>query len=117
MPFHGAPAQHFPFLLILLHYSGDPVAALPTLLKLTTVAAAAVSAATGLAPAAGELPVEVPLGREFVFQSIFACPVSKEQVGWWSRAGISGRSPFFLVERCEGRYFPSSPSFLSVPLF
>ena len=32
-----------------------------------------------LAEQNNELPVEVPLGKEFVFNSIFACPVSKEQ--------------------------------------
>ena len=26
-----------------------------------------------------QLPVEIPLGNEFVFHSIFACPVSREQ--------------------------------------
>ena len=34
-----------------------------------------------LAGAAEQLPVEIPLGREFVFHSIFACPVSRDQVG------------------------------------
>ncbi len=33
-----------------------------------------------LAGAAEQLPVEIPLGREFVFHSIFACPVSRDQV-------------------------------------
>lgn len=28
-----------------------------------------------------QLPVDIPLGREFIFNSIFACPVSREQVG------------------------------------
>ena len=35
-----------------------------------------------LAGAAEQLPVEIPLGQEFVFHSIFACPVSRDQVGW-----------------------------------
>jgi hypothetical protein len=40
------------------------------------------AAAPGLAEAAAEqLPVEIPLGREFVFHSVFACPVSRDQVG------------------------------------
>ena len=85
-------------------------AALPTLLKLASVKA--VQPAVGLAGGGGggggngggsgagaaaagagagepgeeeQLPVEIPLGREFVFHSIFACPVSREQVrrlGW-----------------------------------
>ena len=37
--------------------------------------------AADLAGAAEQLPVELPLGREFVFHSIFACPVSRDQVG------------------------------------
>jgi E3 ubiquitin-protein transferase RMND5 len=55
-------------------------AALPTLLKLASVVAKTQPAAE-LAHQADELPVEVPLGREFVFHSIFACPVSREQSG------------------------------------
>ncbi|GAB4815761.1 hypothetical protein N2152v2_002807 [Parachlorella kessleri] len=64
-------------------------AALPTLLKLASVVALAAPTAAELAAggagAGGEgeeapsLPVEIPLGREFVFHSIFACPVSREQ--------------------------------------
>ena len=52
-------------------------AALPTLLKLASLAAVQPLAEQ----LAGEqLPVEIPLGREFCFQSIFACPVSRDQV-------------------------------------
>ena len=45
-----------------------------------------------LAGAAEQLPVEIPLGREFVFHSIFACPVIREQVRPGGRAarGLSG---------------------------
>ncbi|KAL4442413.1 hypothetical protein ABPG77_004997 [Micractinium sp. CCAP 211/92] len=53
-------------------------AALPTLLKLATVISADQSVAD-LAGAAEQLPLEVPLGQEFVFHSIFACPVSRDQ--------------------------------------
>lgn len=50
-------------------------AALPTLLKM-----AAVMAAQGQDFRTGEqLPMELELGREFVFHSVFACPVSREQ--------------------------------------
>lgn len=51
-------------------------AALPTLLKLASVVSAA-----PVADLAGrdQLPVEIPLGKEFIFHSIFACPVSREQ--------------------------------------
>ena len=51
-------------------------AALPTLLKLANVSS---SISADLGGDSNQLPVEVPLGREFVFHSIFACPVSKEQ--------------------------------------
>lgn len=56
-------------------------AALPTLLKLASVVSKTQSQSTTelMAGAHQELPVEVPLGREFVFHSIFACPVSREQ--------------------------------------
>lgn len=51
-------------------------AALPTLLKLASLAAVQPLAEQ----LAGEqLPVEIPLGREFCFQSVFACPVSRDQ--------------------------------------
>lgn len=53
-------------------------AALPTLLKLASVVSKTQPAAD-LAEQSNELPVEVPLGQEFVFHSIFACPVSREQ--------------------------------------
>ena len=53
-------------------------AALPTLLKLASVVAKT-QPTSDLAGQGDELPVEVPLGREFVFHSIFACPVSREQ--------------------------------------
>lgn len=60
-------------------------AALPTLLKLASVRAvqpaAGLTAAGGAPGEEGQLPLEIPLGREFVFHSIFACPVSREQVG------------------------------------
>lgn len=71
-------------------------AALPTLLKLATVKAVHPGVGVGAGgrasdPAHSEggkeeeeglnqLPVEIPLGPEFVFHSIFACPVSREQV-------------------------------------
>lgn len=90
-------------------------AALPTLLKLASVKAVhpAVGLASGGASGGGgggvgpggsrgngsgngaaaeepeQLPVEIPLGREFVFHSIFACPVSREQVRR-VRAGLGG---------------------------
>ena len=53
-------------------------AALPTLLKLASVVSKT-QPAVDLAEQSNELPVEVPLGQEFVFHSIFACPVSREQ--------------------------------------
>lgn len=62
----------------LLVIAAAGAAALPTLLKLATVASN-VQPAAELAGSSEELPVEVPLGREFVFHSIFACPVSREQ--------------------------------------
>jgi E3 ubiquitin-protein transferase RMND5 len=49
--------------------------ALPTLLKLATVMAGQSQDWNS----SGQLPVELELGREFVFHSIFACPVSREQ--------------------------------------
>ena len=48
-----------------------------------------------LAGAAEQLPVEIPLGREFVFHSIIACPVSRDQV----RGSGSGRAQML---RCAG---------------
>jgi hypothetical protein len=57
-------------------------AALPTLLKLASVVSQAhqeLASHGGAEGQARQLPVEVPLGREFVFHSIFACPVSREQ--------------------------------------
>lgn len=42
-----------------------------------------------LAGAAEQLPLEVPLGQEFVFHSIFACPVSRDQVGG-REGGVGG---------------------------
>jgi len=53
-------------------------AALPTLLKLASVASKT-QPAVDLAEQNNELPVEMPLGKEFVFNSVFACPVSREQ--------------------------------------
>jgi hypothetical protein len=53
-------------------------AALPTLLKFASVASKS-QPAVDLAEQNNELPVEVPLGKEFVFNSVFACPVSREQ--------------------------------------
>ena len=35
-----------------------------------------------------QLPVEIELGKEFVFHSVFACPVSRDQV----------MSPFHVLE-------------------
>ena len=51
--------------------------ALPTLLKLATVMAAQGQDLSRL----DQLPVDLELGREFVFHSIFACPVSRDQSG------------------------------------
>eukprot|EP00890_Picochlorum_soloecismus_P006633 jgi/Picsp_1/795/NSC_04284-R1_protein len=53
-------------------------AVLPTLLKYAEVAAKTKSA-TQLTPDLKELPVELPLPDEFVYHSIFVCPVSKER--------------------------------------
>lgn len=68
--------------------------ALPTLLKMATLITGKVgccccfqscqhalqaSLCQGMGTDADELPVELELGREFVFHSIFACPVSREQ--------------------------------------
>ena len=53
-----------------------------------------------LAGAAEQLPVELPLGREFVFHSIFACPVSRDQVG--ASAGCS-RNGFVCLGGRAGR--------------
>lgn len=50
--------------------------ALPTLLKLADIL---VTQGQELSMEEGCLPVEVDLGPEFVFHSIFACPVSKHQ--------------------------------------
>lgn len=52
-------------------------AALPTLLKLATVISD--QPVADLAGAAEQLPVEIPLGQEFIFHSVFACPVSRDQ--------------------------------------
>jgi hypothetical protein len=52
-------------------------ASLPTLAKLAAIFAKT-QPASELA-GEGQLPMEVPLGPEFVFHSIFACPVSREQ--------------------------------------
>jgi hypothetical protein len=49
--------------------------AMPMLLKLATL----MSAKPGEWQRMGQLPVEIELGREFQFHSIFACPVSREQ--------------------------------------
>ena len=49
--------------------------ALPTLLKLQTIMKDKRAEWT----TAQELPVEIPLPREYLFHSIFVCPVSKEQ--------------------------------------
>ena len=53
-------------------------AALPTLLKLANIMSA--QAMAELTGRDDQLPVEVPLGKEFIFHSIFACPVSRDQV-------------------------------------
>ncbi|KAL6782797.1 hypothetical protein ACKKBG_A08165 [Auxenochlorella protothecoides x Auxenochlorella symbiontica] len=52
-------------------------ASLPTILKLANV----MPMQQGLADdgSGPHLPVDIPLGREFTFNSIFACPVSREQ--------------------------------------
>lgn len=49
--------------------------ALPTLLKLASVMAGQAQDLSSLE----QLPVDLELGREFVFHSIFACPVSRDQ--------------------------------------
>lgn len=51
------------------------VKALPTLLKLATVMSAKGQSWDDMQ----QLPVEIELGREFTFQSIFACPVARDQ--------------------------------------
>jgi len=69
-------AQHSPLLVTV----SAGAAALPTLLKLASVVAKTrPTVELGQGEDHRELPVEVPLGREFVFHSIFACPVSREQ--------------------------------------
>jgi hypothetical protein len=55
--------------------------ALPQLLKLITVME---KGGTDLA-SCEQLPLEIELGQEFVYHSIFACPVSRDQ----STAGVS----------------------------
>lgn len=57
--------------------------ALPTLLKLASVMTFQQSLERDR-DGHQQLPVDIPLGREFVFNSIFACPVAREQVrvGW-----------------------------------
>ena len=49
--------------------------ALPTLIKLASVMAAQGQDINKCQ----QLPVELELGREFVFRSVFACPVSRDQ--------------------------------------
>ena len=49
--------------------------ALPTLLKLAAVMAGQSQDFENCT----QIPVELELGSEFVFQSVFACPVSREQ--------------------------------------
>jgi len=69
----GARAQSCESALLVAVAAGS--AALPTLLKM-----AAVLTAQGQDFRSGEqLPMELELGREFVFHSVFACPVSREQ--------------------------------------
>ena len=53
--------------------------ALPTLLKLAAVAGLQQTLELDR-EGHQQLPVDIPLGREFVFNSIFACPVAREQV-------------------------------------
>lgn len=67
-------AQNSPLLITI----AAGAAALPTLLKLASVVAKTQPTAE-LTEQSNQLPVEVPLGPEFVFHSIFACPVSREQ--------------------------------------
>ena len=98
-------------------------AALPTLLKLASLAAVQPLAE---ALAAGQLPVEVPLGREFCFQSVFACPVSRDQarvagtrvsvrvyallcVGWMGWGAGSGPGVARLAHR-HHRRLPRPPA-------
>lgn len=50
--------------------------ALPSLIKLSTLVAAQKAQAWD---SLEQLPVEIELGREFVFRSVFACPVAREQ--------------------------------------
>jgi hypothetical protein len=57
--------------------------ALPALLKLASV----MEKGGQDLQSCEQLPVELELGREFVFHSIFACPVSRWVRGW---AGAGG---------------------------
>lgn len=52
------------------------VRALPSLVKLSTVVAAQKAQTWEQLE---QLPVEIELGRDFVFRSVFACPVAREQ--------------------------------------
>jgi hypothetical protein len=107
-------------------------AALPTLLKLASLVSQGGTAELG-GDAAGQLPVEVPLGREFVFHSVFACPVSREQAApdnpammlpcghclcrqsivKIARAGRAFKCPYCPVEatlaQCVELRFPEAP--------
>ena len=53
--------------------------ALPTLIKLATVMGQAGQAQD--LSRCDQLPVDLDLGREFIFHSILACPVSRDQSG------------------------------------
>ena len=85
--------------------------ALPTLLKM-----AAIMAAQGQDFRTGEqLPMELELGREFVFHSVFACPV---------RCPVASSVPFALsllsfgasaVRRCRRALQASSAASVCVP--
>ena len=70
-------------------------AALPTLLKLAAVMGGQQQqqqqqGELAGASAAEQLPVEIPLGPEFVFHSIFACPVSRDQASEGALGGALG---------------------------
>ncbi|KDD76241.1 hypothetical protein H632_c303p2 [Helicosporidium sp. ATCC 50920] len=71
----GFDAQDSPLLVTV----AAGATALPTLLKLAAVVPIPNPPPGEITPETYQLQVEIPLGSEFVFNSIFACPVSKDQ--------------------------------------
>uniref|UniRef100_A0A7S0MZH4 LisH domain-containing protein n=1 Tax=Pyramimonas obovata TaxID=1411642 RepID=A0A7S0MZH4_9CHLO len=57
--------------------------ALPTLLKLVSVMQAKTQPEDW--NSCQQLPVEIALGEDFAFHSVFACPVSRDQVRWYQQ--------------------------------